>query len=168
MENKNWKMSTMSKIFKGQIAVEFFIYASIFLLVILAAYFTVFFMQTSEISAKESLYLKWFGESFASNINAVMSSQKGFNYTMKFEPLILGKPYTIQFKPANATHNGFVFITWSENNMSYIYPIGNMSIKNAGSCVAKIGDYYNITISVRNLNFYNDGENITLSQQGCP
>lgn len=156
---------------KGQVAFEFFIYAAVFLTVVLAAYFTIFFMQSSEVSAKESLYVKWFGESFASHANTAMTCQKGFNYTTKFETAILGKPYSVQFKPATDGKKGFVFITWSGNNASYTYPIGNMSMR-AGKCVSGgYGDdglvYYTINSSLGVLNFYNDGQNLTLSQKGC-
>jgi hypothetical protein len=154
---------------KGQVATEFFIYAGVFLTVVLAAYFTIFFIQTSEISNKESLYVRWFGESFASHANTAMTGGAGFNYTMRFERDILGKPYLVQFQPASAgSRNAFVYITWSGNNMTFPYAIGNMVLR-PGRCIqtAPSGGYYLVNSSLGMLNFYNDGQNITLSQVGC-
>ncbi|VVB98030.1 Uncharacterised protein [uncultured archaeon] len=156
---------------KGQVATEFFIYSGVFLAVMLAAYFTIFFIQTAEISNKESLYVRWFGESFASHANTAMSGDAGFNYTMRFDKNILGKPYVVQFQPANAgSRNAFLYITWTSNNVTFPYAIGNMTLRK-GSCVQEFspasGRYYEINSILGMLNFYNDGENLTLSQVGC-
>lgn len=157
---------------KGQVATEFFIYAGVFLVVVLAAYFTIFFIQSSEVTAKESLYVKWFGESFASHTNTAMSGQKGFNYTIKFDRLILGKPYSVQFKPAMPSdRRAFIFINWSGGSAAYTYPIGNMTLRASGSCIKTYspasGLYYDIDTSLGELNYYNDGEELILSQKGC-
>ncbi len=155
---------------KGQIATEFFVYSGIFLAMVIAAYFTIFFIQSSEVSAKESLYVKWFGENFASHANTAMSGQAGFNYTMKFERQILGKPYAVQFKPATDSKKAFVFITWSWNNATYTYPVANITLL-AGECVRTFSPsgeiYYEINTSLASVNFYNDGENVSISQSGC-
>lgn len=157
---------------KGQVATEFFIYAGVFLTILLAAYFTIFFVQTSEITNKEALYVKWFGERFASYANTAMSGDAGFNYSMAFDKSIIGKPYSVQFKPSSGGgRNAFVFITWAGNNAAFTYAIGNMTLV-AGKCVRTFsppdGKYYEINTSLGMLNFYNDGQNITLSQVGCP
>ncbi len=153
---------------RGHAATEFFIYSAVFLIVVLSAYFTIFFIQSGEISNKEALYIKWFGERFASAANTAMAGQNGFNYTMKFDRLILEKQYRIQFKPSSPGKNAFVFITWESNNATYSFPIGNMSMK-AGGCISEVnspdGTYYEINTSRGTLNFYNDGENLTLA--GC-
>lgn len=158
---------------KGQVATEFFLYSGVFLTVLLAAYFTVFFIQSTEVSNKESLYVKWFGESFASHANTAMNGQAGFNYTMKFAKNILGKPYKVQFKPAAQGRNGFVFITWAGNNASFTYTIGNMKIVNGDPgqrCIKTYsppeGVYYEINPEKGLLNFYNDGDKVILSQYG--
>lgn len=156
---------------KAQVAVEFLIYSTIFLIIVMGAYFTISFMQTAEVSNKEALYVKWFGESFASYTNTAMNGQEGFNYTIKFNTKILNLPYEVNFKPAGSNKNGFVFITWSKNNLTYSYPIGNSSLLN-GTCVKNIippssENYYEINTSRGMLNFYNDGKSITLSQTGC-
>lgn len=156
---------------RGQVATEFFIYSSMFLIAVLIAYFAIFFVQSAEISNKESLYMKLFGERFASHINTAMSGQNGMNYSMSFDPSLMGKPYRVYFKPANSSlgTNGFAFIA-NGNNLTYSYPIGNMQILDGGGCIithaSSEGAYYEINTSRRKLSFYNDGENITLSQ-GC-
>ncbi len=153
---------------KGQVATEFFTYAAIFLLIVLAAYFTIFFVQSSEISNKESLYVKWFGERFASSANMAMAGQRGFNYTMQFERDILGKPFTVQFVPQSGSRRPFVYIIWSQNNLTYSYPMGNLTLQ-PGPCIRYVptGYYYEINSSLGELNFYNDGRTVTLSQKGC-
>lgn len=163
--------SAMKSRAKGQIAMEFFIYSGVFLVAVLAAYFSIFFIQSAEVSSKESLYVKWFGERFATHANTAMAGQGGFNYTMEFDPLILGKPYTLQLKPASRTGNGFVFITWSASNFTYLYPIGNTSLVNGDyRCISTYSSgqssYYQISPNARVLNFYNDGEKVILSQFG--
>lgn len=156
---------------KGQAAVEFFVYSSVFLAILLGAYFAVSFMQAAEVSEKESRYVKWSGEYFASTINTAMVGVPGFSYTIRFEKTLLGSPYSVQFRPAVNGENGSVFITRLDNNMSYRYPINSMNITN-GSCVRRmttsLGNiYYEINTSQAALNFYNDGESIMISQGGC-
>jgi hypothetical protein len=158
---------------KAQVSTEFFMYASVFLIIVLAAYFTVFFIQNAELYNKESLYVKWFGMRFASAANTAMAAGGGFQYTIRFEPDILGKPYEIYFKPRQGTENGFAYITWNgRNNISYTYPIGPMRIR-SGNCVKEFsppeGRYLEISPSAESLTFYNDGSQIILSQSGdCP
>lgn len=159
---------------KGQVATEFFMYSAVFLVIVLGAYFSIFLIQNAEISNKESLYVQSFGETFASHLNTAMAAQGGFNYTMIFERQVLGRPYAVQFKPADGGgRNGFVFITWiGGSNVTYSYPVGRMPLKASGTCItayttAPADTYYEINTTLGALNFYNDGENITLSQKGC-
>ncbi len=161
--------STMPAL-RGQVATEFFVYSAVFLIIVLAAYFSIFFVQSAEVANKEALYVKWFGERFASNLNTAMSSGEGFSMKMAFSPYILEKPYSVYIKPARAGRNGFVFITWSAGNVTYSYPIGNMNIGAGDSCVHAIsspdGAYYEITSARGELWFENDGSSITITQ-GC-
>ena len=159
---------------RGQVATEFFIYSSIFLVIVLAAYFTIFFIQSAEVSNKESLYVKWFGERFASHMATAMSGEYNFNHTMTFDKSILAKPYQLYIKPARGSRNGFVFITWSSTNATYAYPIGNMPVVNADTrCITSSdlgeGQFYTISPDAGVLNFYNTGNEIIISQFGrCP
>lgn len=160
---------------KGQVAMEFFIYAALFLAVVLAAYFTIFFIQSAEVSNKESLYVRWFGERFASHMNTAMTSQGGFTYTMKFDKSILGEPYEVYIKPAvrseagDVQNNSFLFITWSKTNITYSYPLGSESIAKGSSCIilhnGPAGDYYHINTSLGELAFQNNGTDIILMQR---
>ncbi|MFA5077528.1 MAG: hypothetical protein WC488_03830 [Candidatus Micrarchaeia archaeon] len=157
---------------KGQVALEFFLYSAVFLVVVLAAYFAVVFVQSADISNKESSYVKWFGESFSSATNTAMAGQAGFRYTMKFGKDILGKPYSIYFQPSTTGKGGFVYITWSSTNATYAYPIGAMDVVGSDSAciserVSSTGSrVLTITPDRGTLTFYNDGSRILLSQ-GC-
>ncbi len=156
-------------ILKGQVATEFFVYSSVFLIVVLSAYSVIFFVQNIEKSNMDLLYVKSFGENFAVHINTAMNAQEGFNYTMKFDKRILGKEYRVLFRPTESGKNAFTFISWSEKNISYVYPIGNIALLN-GTCVSKPIPpklYYEINTNLEMVNFYNDGEKIIISQMGC-
>lgn len=156
---------------KAQVAAEFFIYSSTFLIIVLSAYSVIFFIQNTEKMEKDSLYIRSFGENFAVYMNTAMLGQRGFNYTMNFEKKILGYPYKIQFKSADpGENNAFLLISWDKNNLSYIYQIGNITLHSEGSCISQFitssSIYYELNTSLGMLNFYNNGENLTLSQ-GC-
>ncbi|MDD5336854.1 MAG: hypothetical protein PHS02_00030 [Candidatus ainarchaeum sp.] len=153
---------------KAQVALEFFLYSAVFLVIVLAAYFAISFVQSADIANKESSYVKWFGETFYSATTTAMAGQGGFRYTIKFDKDILGAPYDIYFQPAHGAQGGFVYITWSSTNATYTYPIGNMPIVSADSCVhvSQSGQLLTITPSRGTLTFYNDGTRILLSQ-GC-
>ena len=156
---------------KAQAAIEFFIYATAFMIILLGSYFAVSAMQESEVYGKESRYVKEAGTQFSSSINAVMKAGPGFSYTIKFKKNIFGSPYSVIYKPASTGNNGFVFITWLVKNLTFTYPIGNMTIANS-SCVVKhavpaTGDYYEINTTLGALYYYNNGSAITLRQEGC-
>jgi hypothetical protein len=94
---------------KAQVATEFFIYAGVFLIIVIAAAALTQFTQSNEV--KESGYY------FSDSINLAVRGGKGFNYTLDFQPNLLGSPYNIYFD------KGVVFIFWNgpQGNMSYAY-----------------------------------------------
>ncbi|MBU0586075.1 hypothetical protein KJ780_01035 [Candidatus Micrarchaeota archaeon] len=160
---------------KGQAAMEFFVYLSIFLAALLASYVTITFIQNSELEAKKSDYAFSFGEQFSSAFDLAAKGGENFNYTVRFNRLLLANPYTVQFKPAAHGFPAFAYLV-TPDNATYSYPIISINIKHS-TCILKktftdphsgdSWDYYQINSSLGMLNLYNDGENITLSQTGC-
>lgn len=155
---------------KAQVANEFFMYSALFLIILTSAYFSIFYIQSSEIYNKEALYVKEFGESFASHTNLAMSI-KNLNYTIKFDRKIMNDLYALYFKPYSMDKPAHVLIVWNKNNLSYSYPIANKAILPGDKCIQTHStssgeNYYEINTSKGILTFYNDGVSIILSQ-GC-
>ncbi len=80
---------------KAQVAIEFIIYFSIFLLVAIAAFVVLNVIQTSEFANARGLVVKEVGNSFASATRFAVSAGPGFEYNFTYPRLIYGTPYNI-------------------------------------------------------------------------
>lgn len=155
---------------KGQVAIEFFTYATVFLIVVIVAASALSYIQSAEIASREFALAKDMGESFANAANLAIKGGRGFNYTISYERTILGRSYDVCFLKGDK--GSFVFITWAgtSGNVTYSYPISAVNYKSGDRCIqydqSGCQDGYKINSSKSTLTFYNDGENITLSQ-GC-
>lgn len=106
---------------KGQVATEFFIYAGVFTILLIATVSTVYFTQGSENARMEFGLAKETGQSFADAINLAVRGGQGFTYNFEYSKKILGKPYYIDFTGSD------LYITWKGQNeeFSYVYSIAN-------------------------------------------
>jgi hypothetical protein len=82
---------------KGQVATEFFMYTAVFMFVVIAAFFVVNQVQSTEIPVRENTIAKETGEFFASSITLAVKGGTNFTYKYTFPTTVLGKPYTLRF-----------------------------------------------------------------------
>lgn len=152
---------------KGQVAIEFFLYTGIFMLITIAGYFVVDFVQSGEIAREEYSHAKELGGGFMDAINLAAVAGDGFSYNFTFPKTSLGKPYIIQFDPKHSQ----LILTWEGNygNFSYPYTIPAFDYQ-FEECIKKVklpsATVYELKSNeCRNiLNIRNDGKRIIITQ----
>lgn len=158
---------------KGQVATEFFLYAGVFLFMIIVAFTAITYTQSNELPAKESLIAKEIGESIVERINLAMSAGRGFNDTITFPRVILGRPYTISFIKDKSGAIGFAILEWqsSKGQVSQSYAIANYDYEfdSSGGCIKKTLIDANYVISSNkcknSLMLYNNGSSLSINQE---
>ena len=90
-------MSANNRYRKAQVATEFFMYTAVFMFVVIAAFFVVNQVQSTEIPVRENTIAKETGEFFASSITLAVKGGTNFTYNYTFPTTVLGKPYTLSF-----------------------------------------------------------------------
>jgi len=113
------KPSVSYRNLRGQVATEFFIYAGVFLILVIAAVVVVNFTQTTELNLLEANIAKENGQLFSDAIHLSLRGGSGFTYMLEYPKNILGYPYYIYFNDSK----GLVFINWinPKGNFSYVY-----------------------------------------------
>ncbi len=106
---------------KAQVAIEFFVYASVFLLLVIGAIAISTLSQVSEVSQKESYYVKEVGRSFSNAFAISYLGGEGFIYEYRFNPVILDKGYKI--KVNGVTGKLSINYQGSYSNYTYQYDI---------------------------------------------
>lgn len=106
---------------KGQVATEFFIYAGVFLIVVIIAFSATAFIQTQEIQSRESVLAYETGAGFADAINLAVRSGRGFHTNLTFRTRLEGRPYQVLIDP----RNGRIIFDWqgTYGQISSLYPI---------------------------------------------
>lgn len=149
---------------RGQVATEFFIYAGVFLIVVIAAAGIVQFTQSSEVASMEYKVVKESGYAFSDSINLAARGGKGFNYTLAFPPNLLGYPYNIYFGNAD---KGVVFIHWAgpQGNMSYAYNTAPSAMEfhicNSGGAASGV---LVSNAGASEVSIYNDGSKLQITR----
>ena len=113
----------MSK--KGQVAVEFFIYAGIFLTIAITAYALTHFTERGEVALRESQYLYEFGQRFSYASTIAYRGGEGFTYDFYFPAQLDGKDFELYFF-TETWHDGSpirssVLISWQGTYQNYTY-----------------------------------------------
>jgi len=93
------KKTATARNLKAQVATEFFLYTSVFLFLVIAAFFIVSQVQATEIPLRENTLAKETGDFFSSSILLAVKGGNGFTYDYSFPRTILGRPYTMTFAP---------------------------------------------------------------------
>ncbi len=93
---------------RGQVATEFFIYASVFLIVLIVAFSVTAFIQAQEVQRREGILAQETGAGFADAANLAVRSGRGFHANMTFRVNLEGRPYTVEFQP----QNGRLLFNW--------------------------------------------------------
>ncbi|MEM4272428.1 MAG: hypothetical protein QXH30_02465 [Candidatus Bilamarchaeaceae archaeon] len=82
---------------KGQIAVEFLVYAGLFMIIAIAVYVLVSFTERGEIGIRESQLASAFGYKFAYSPTLAFKGGEGFVYDISFPSQLDNRPYTVSF-----------------------------------------------------------------------
>jgi hypothetical protein len=149
---------------KGQVATEFMLYTSLFIVVAIAAFLVVADLQRSEIQAQENKVVKEVGDNFVNAITLSVKGGEGFSYTYNFQKTLFNIPYTVYFENTNS-ENASIVIEWagSYGNFSYVYYVPAYTYQFGGTCFA---DSILISDQCGNiLTLYNDGENLIITQE---
>lgn len=110
---------------KGQVALEFLVYAGVFLLIAVAAYTLTYFTQRGEVAVRESQMFREFGYKFQYAAISAYRGGPGFTYDLYFDRSIDGKPFSLAF----VTRGGVSTVNTAWNGTSseyaYLYPVPN-------------------------------------------
>lgn len=115
--------SAKSRNLRGQVATEFFIYAGVFLIMVIAATTVIQFSQNSEMANSESIVAKENGQRFADAIHIVQRGGPGFSYMLEYPSNILGYPFLINL--GSGAVKDAVYMTWEgpRGNVSFVYRV---------------------------------------------
>lgn len=110
---------------KGQVAVEFFIYAGVFLAIAIMAFSLTTFTERGEVALRESQYFYEFGQRFSYASTVAFRGGEGFVYDSYFPGNINGKPYGVYYV-TEVDHMGdpmrsSVILNWSGTYQDYTY-----------------------------------------------
>lgn len=146
---------------KAQVATEFFLYASVFLIIVIGVASTLQFTQSAEISTLEYTLARETGEKFADSLNMVKKGGDGFKHTMSFSKTILSKDYSITFS------DDFLVMEWdgTSGSASTLYPIINSQYQYTG-CISN--KQLKSSTGENKLTITNSKGVITINQEGCP
>ena len=145
---------------RGQVSTEFFLYVTVFMFVVIAAFLLVNYLQSTEIPVQQNRMAKIAGEEFANAVTLAVKGGIGFTYNYSFPRTIMGVPYVINFEPQGANA---IIMEWPGpyGNFSYSYTIPAYDYRYDG-CVFDRKLVSNECSSVITLS--NDGDRLTISQ----
>jgi hypothetical protein len=149
---------------RGQVATEFFLYTSVFLFVVIAAFFIVSQVQSTEIPLRENTLAKETGDFFSSSILLAVKGGAGFTYDYTFPRTILGRPYTMTFSP----DDNLMILDWEGRygNFSHSYSLPDYPYDLSGSpttnCIKPNGRFYvfNSSSCTNVLKLHNTGSTL--------
>jgi len=111
---------------KGQVAVEFLMYAGLFLIIAMAAYVLTTITERGEVSFRESQMVNAFGYKFASAPTIAYKGGEGFTYDVSFPSKLENRAYNITYAcVGNAYAEGrscYVQIGWNGTYQEFNYP----------------------------------------------
>ena len=147
---------------KGQVSTEFFVYITVFMFVVISAFILVNHLQSTEIPLQHNQMARLAGEEFSNAVTLAVKGGIGFTYNYTFPRAIMGTPYTIDFEPGGSNK---IIMEWPGpyGNFSYSYNIPAYEYK-YGGCTSGRKLVSNRCDNVITLS--NDGENLTITQQG--
>lgn len=108
---------------KGQVALEFLVYAGVFLLIAVAAYALTYFTQRGEVSLRESQMFREFGYKFQYAGIVAYRGGPGFTYDLYFPAMMDGKPYDLVFMTYGRASNVKTVWNGTSAEFAYLYAI---------------------------------------------
>lgn len=149
---------------KGQVSTEFFIYVTVFMFVVIAAFILVNYLQSTEIPAQQNKIVKFTGDEFANAVSLGVKGGTGFTYNYTFPKTIMGIPYRVNFEPAGSNA---MIMEWpgpyGNFSFSYTIPAYNYAYGGDSGCVVDRVLVSNECDNVITLS--NDGTTLTISQE---
>ena len=110
---------------KGQVALEFLVYAGVFLLIAVAAYTLTYFTQRGEVAVRESQMFREFGYKFQYAAIAAYRGGPGFTYDLYFDKNIDGKPFSLAFVTRSSVSTVNTAWNGTSSEYVYLYPVPN-------------------------------------------
>ncbi len=108
---------------KGQVALEFLVYAGVFLLIAVAAYALTYFTQRGEVAMRESQMFREFGYKFQYAAIVAYRGGPGFTYDLYFPQNVDGKPFELTYMTAGGSSNVKTVWNGTTSEYAYLYPI---------------------------------------------
>lgn len=149
---------------KGQAATEFFLYVTVFMFIVIAAFMIMSYVQSSDIPVQHNRLAKATGEEFANVLTLAVKGGPGFSYNYTFPRTIMGAPYRIYFEP-NRSNNMIIDWPGPYGNFSYSYRIPAYDYVYEG-CLANPDRLLSSERCSNVISLSNDGSTLTISQQG--
>ncbi|MBI5224035.1 hypothetical protein HY990_06475 [Candidatus Micrarchaeota archaeon] len=148
---------------RGQVAVEFLVYVSVFMLAVVLAFFVINQSQQAELPAKQNALAKETGQGFVDVLSLSVRAGAGFEYRYQFPKTLLNHPYSVNFAPL--TPSNLMFFDWPGEyaDFNYSYRLPTYKYLFSGRCLSDGVLHSNACDNV--LVLRNDGENITLLQE---
>lgn len=149
---------------RGQVAAEFLMYTAVFLVIVIAAYTVISYVQSSELPAKQNSVAKETGEGFENVIRLSVQGGQGFSYVYTYPRSILGAPYSLNFNSLLSRANQSFFIIWPGpyGEFTWGYRVPAYTYRVEGTCLSgSVLASDNVDCS-NILLLKNDGENLSL------
>ena len=112
---------------KGQVAIEFLMYAGLFMIIAIAAYVLTSFTERGEVSIRESQLINAFGYKFASSPTIAYKGGEGFVYDISFPKKLEGKDYNVTYicSTSGGERSCYIQVAWpgTYQEMNYPYTI---------------------------------------------
>ncbi len=128
---------------KGQVAVEFLMYAGLFMIIAIGAYVLTSFTERGEVSLRESQLINAFGYKFANSPTIAYAGGEGFTYDISFANILDGRPYNATYicRTTAGEYRCSVQIGWKGTYQDFVYPYtiapANYVVKSgSGACLS--------------------------------
>lgn len=108
---------------KGQIAVEFLIYAGLFMIIAIAVYVLVSFTERGEVGVRESQLVNAFGYKFGYSPTVAFKGGEGFVYQINFPAELDNRPYNVVFicMEQGGSRSCTTHVSWQGTYQKYEY-----------------------------------------------
>ncbi len=109
---------------KGQVAVEFLMYAGLFLIIAIAAYVLTTVTERGEVSFRESQMVNAFGYKFASAPTIAYKGGEGFTYDISFPKKLENRAYNVTYvcNGIAGDMSCYIQVAWIGTYQEFFYP----------------------------------------------
>ncbi|MCP4647019.1 MAG: hypothetical protein GY852_04685 [bacterium] len=110
---------------KGQVAVEFLMYAGLFLIIAMAAYVLTTVTERGEVSFRESQIVNAFGYKFSSAPTIAYKGGEGFTYDVSFPKKLENRNYNVTYICNDVLSDEmscYIQVAWTGSYQEFVYP----------------------------------------------